>query len=415
MDVLMLYHRLPYPPNKGEKFRAYPQVVRLAAQHRVWLASFVDTEEDCNYLSELEKLCHRFEAVPLSKRVALSRGGWNILRGKTLTEGYYGSRAMWRVIQDWNLSTFFDVGFAFSSSMAPYIEDLPVGRRVLDMTDLDSHKWRDYAAKSAWPISAMFRTEARRLAERELELIRKFDLTFLSNERECNRVTNPSLRSRVETFCTPMLLETYESAWGVDRDQVVGYVGTMDYRPNVEAVLWFAEHVWPAVADRHPGAEWWIVGRNPAGAVRRLDGRQRIVVAGGVDDVRRYLKRMRVFISPVQAELGVQSKVLEALAAGRPTVVSTQAHKGIGAADGEEYVVARSADAFVHAIGELLDDHARCESLAGRAIEFIRHNYDAPVLMPRFEELLLGDAKQLKAERDRSGSVKSFRSGGGMS
>lgn len=75
MDILMLYHRLPFPPNKGEKFRAYPQVMHMAARHRVWLASFVDAAEDCQYLPKVESMCHRFAAVPLNKRLALSRGG----------------------------------------------------------------------------------------------------------------------------------------------------------------------------------------------------------------------------------------------------------------------------------------------------------------------------------------------------
>ena len=390
MDLLMLYHRMPFPPNKGEKFRSYPQVIQLAKRHRLWLACFVDDREDYRYVPDLEKLCHRFQAVPLSKHVALSRGAWNVLCGKTLTEGYYGSRAMWRVVQEWSAGRFFDVAFAFSSSMGPYIEDLPVGRRVLDMTDLDSHKWTDYAGKSNWPVSRMFHTEAQRLARRELELIRKCDLTFLSNERECDRVTDPALRTKVTTFRTPMLLETYQTTWGIHRDQIVGYVGTMDYRPNVEAVLWFAEHVWPEVAREHPQAQWWIVGRNPAREVRRLDDGSRITVTGAVEDVRNYLARMRVFVSPVRTELGVQSKVLEALAAGRPTVVSTQAHEGIKAAAGKEYLVADSPEEFCRAVGKLLDDRARCESLAAAAIEFVRSHYDAPVLMPRFEELVAG-------------------------
>ena len=390
MDLLMLYHRMPFPPNKGEKFRSYPQVIQLAKRHRLWLACFVDDREDYSYVPELEKLCHCFQAVPLSKHVALSRGAWNVLCGKTLTEGYYGSRAMWRVIHEWSAGRFFDVAFAFSSSMAAYIEDLPVGRRVLDMTDLDSAKWSTYAAGSGWPLSRMFGTEARRLAARELELIRKYDLTFLSNERECDKVSDPALRAKVTTFKTPMLLETYESTWGLDHDQVVGIVGTMDYKPNVESVRWFAENVWPALAERHTQAQWWIVGRNPTREVRLLDDGDRVRVTGSVDDVRRYLKRMRVFVSPIQAELGVQSKVLEALAAGRPTVVSRQAHEGINADDGEEYVVADGPEAFVDAIGGLLEDRPRCEQLAAAGIEFIRRKYDAPVLMPRFEELVMG-------------------------
>ncbi len=93
MDLLMLYHRMPFPPNKGEKFRSYPQVIQLAKRHRLWLACFVDDREDYHYVPDLEKLCHRYQAVPLSKHVPLSRGAWNVLCGKTLTEGYYGSRA----------------------------------------------------------------------------------------------------------------------------------------------------------------------------------------------------------------------------------------------------------------------------------------------------------------------------------
>lgn len=387
----MLYHRLPYPPNKGDKIRAYQQVAYLSERHRVWLACFVDSQEDRRHFDEVKRMCHRFAVVPLNKHTALSRGGMSVLFGKTLTEGYYGSRALWRVILDWSEQQFFDVAFAFSSSMAVYLEDYPAARRVLDMNDFDSHKWADYARKGTWPMSGVYRTESKRLAVREIELVRNYDLTLMVNPRECERLDDPQLRAKMTTFPTPMQLSNFDSVQGIHHDKIVGYLGTLDYAPNVESVLWFAQHVWRGVLDRHPDAEWWIVGRNPDKEIRKLRKQRGIKVTGEVEDILPYLARMRCFAAPVQTDIGVQTKVLEAMAAGRPVVISELGHGGIGATPGDDYLVASEPTDFVDAIDKLFGDHPLCESLGRRAVDFIRRHHDAGALMPRFERLLSGE------------------------
>ncbi|MCG3137212.1 MAG: hypothetical protein HJJLKODD_01055 [Phycisphaerae bacterium] len=371
--------------------RAWQQVRYLSERHRLWLAAFVDTEEDYQYLPQLRERCHRFEAVPLNKKLALSRGGFNLLRGRTLTEGYYGCEAMWRTVHQWvEEKIFFDAALAFSSSMAPYLEELPVGRRVLDMNDLDSEKWQRYAASTSWPMSSLFRVEADRLATRERELIAQYDLTLMVNDRECNRVTDPVLRAKVQSFHTPIDVTTYDELREVHRDKIIGYTGTMDYKPNIEAVLWFAREVWPQVKQQHADAEWWIVGRNPGRDIQNLAEDPQIKVTGAVRDIRDYLRRMRVYIAPVQTELGVQTKVLEALAAGRPVVITTQGHQGIWAEDGRDYLVADRPQPFAERVCDLLNNHARCVELSRAGVELARRNYGTDVLMPRFEELLVG-------------------------
>ncbi len=384
----MLYHRVPYPPNKGEKMRAYQQLRYIAGRHRVWLACFLDAEEDQHHLPRLEAMCHRFEAVPLNKHLALSKGGMNVLRGRTLTEGYYGHSGMWQVVQSWVDGHFFDVAFAFSSSMGVYIEELPVGRRVLDMNDFDSRKWADYATKSTWPLASLFRTEASRLALRERELISKCDMTLMVNDRECRQLGDPALAGRVRTFHTPIDVDSYERVWGVTREKVVSYVGTMNYRPNIEAVTWFADRVWPQVIERHPDAVWRIVGRRPTREVMRLSTRRGIDVVGEVDEVRDYLAATRVFVAPVQTDIGIQTKVLESLAAGRPTVITESGHLGIGAEPDRDYLVARDVSGFVNAVDRLLSDHAACCALGDSAVQFVKAHFAVPVLMPQFEALL---------------------------
>lgn len=393
----MLYPRLPFPPNKGEKTRAYQQLSYLSQRHRLWVACFIDCEEDYAYIPEVQALCHRFEAVPLNRRMALTKGGLSLLRGKTLTEGYYGSRAMWTVVTAWAEDRFFDAALAFSSSMGAYVEDLPAGRRALDLVDFDSHKWADYADKSGWPMSVMFRTEARRLALREIELIRRFDVVFVVNDRERARLHDSGLQDRLVSFPTLMHLDHYQSIRGVHTDKIVGYVGTMSYRPNVDAVLWFGERVWPKILQQHPDAEWWIVGRDPTREVRRLASTPKILVTGEVADVRQYLARMRVFVAPALADLGVQSKMLEALAAGRPVVTTPLGHEGVNGQLGRDYRVADGAEAFAATVCSLLDDHPACERLGEQARQFMRRRYNAETLMPRFQELLLGACERSEA------------------
>ncbi len=392
MDLLLLYHRLPYPPNKGEKTRAYQQVDYLSRHHRLWVACFVDDEQDWAHVPAVSEHCHEFAAVPLSRRLALSRGGFQLLRGKTMTEGYFGHRGMWRVVQDWSEKHYFDVALGFSSCMGAYLEHIPAGRRVLDLVDFDSHKWSDFAGKRNWPVSALLRTEAHRLARREVELIDRVDLALVVNDREARRVNIPRLRHKLASFPTLMDLDHYAAVRAVPPQPVIGTLGTMDYPPNVESVMWFYRQVWPEVRQRHPQAEWWIVGRRPARQVGALAAQPGITVTGDVDDVRPYLAGIRVFAAPLQSEIGIPTKVLEAMACGRAVVTTTQGHQGVQGAAQQDYQVADHPAAFAAAVCTLLDDHEACTALGRRAVAFMQQHYDVSRRMPQFEQLLLGAA-----------------------
>jgi glycosyltransferase involved in cell wall biosynthesis len=164
----------------------------------------------------------------------------------------------------------------------------------------------------------------------------------------------------------------------------------MDYPPNIEAVRWFGESIWPLIRQRRPDAEWWIVGRSPTRAVRELDNGRNIRVTGTVPDVEPYLERMRVSVAPLRLARGVQTKVLTAMAAGRPCVVTSCVAGGIEAEPDREVLVADSPAAFAEAVTGLLNDRQRAEriGLAGR--QFVNRRYHPSRGLEQLEQLLTG-------------------------
>ncbi len=156
MNILFLAHRIPYPPNKGDKLRSYHMLEHLASRHSVWCAAFVDDDRDWPHLDRLQAMCENVHLVPLQRRRSLFLGAIRLLGGGTITEGcYYRSNGdMTRCLSEWSEQVRFDAVVAFSSSMARYGLAVNAPRRVLDLCDLDSAKWMECAAHAFGPIKS---------------------------------------------------------------------------------------------------------------------------------------------------------------------------------------------------------------------------------------------------------------------
>lgn len=388
MNILYLVHRIPLPPDKGDKLRSFRQFEHLTRRHRVWCACFVDTPSDTQYVKPLRGYCKDVAAIRLKRAPAMLRGVAGLARGKTLTESFYSHAAMRAALRKWCDSIQFDVVVAFSSSMAPYALEVPAARRVLDLCDLDSRKWLDYAAVSHGPARWLYRTEGHRLALKERAWLNAFDATFVITESEAaplqgaappgklhiigNGVSLPDPSgngSRIGNWGLPI------GDWGlgysgaptdhrqstIDNPQsaipnrksvresslrsTVGFVGVMDYRPNVDAVCWFVSNCWREIRAACPEAVFRIVGRSPTQRVHKLANVPGVQVVGGVEDVTSEVRRFDVSVAPMRIARGLQNKVLEAMAVARPVVLTSKAAEGIAAGHDEEYLVAdRPAD-----------------------------------------------------------------------
>jgi sugar transferase (PEP-CTERM/EpsH1 system associated) len=213
-------------------------------------------------------------------------------------------------------------------AMEPPLDRFPF---VLDMVDVDSEKWKSLAERSTPPRSTIYRREARTLAafERAASERARAVLVISEQERDALRAIAPGADIRV----VPNGVEVEHFAPPPDappREPTVVFCGVMDYAPNVEGVLWFAEQVWPRVRAARADARFLIVGANPTPAIRALaTADPSIEVTGRVDDVRPYLWRAAVSVAPLHVARGTQNKVLESLAAGVPAVITAAVAAGL--------------------------------------------------------------------------------------
>ncbi len=407
MKLLVLIHRLPCPADGGSKLRAAAQLRYLAPRHDVWCAGFLDARpargakpEVRKALTKLRSCCREVAPIPLRPPIARARAFASLLAGGTGTEGYFASRALKRRVMRWGEEIGFDAVLAFSSSMAPLALEVPAARRVLDLDDLDSIKWAQSVQYARPPMKWIYRIEARRLARRERDWLATFDASVLISEREAALISDPSLRRRVHVIGPSIPVNVARvgvRAAGagfkpspLPPEPIVGFVGAMDYPPNVDAACWFAESIWPRVRARRPDAKCWLVGRSPVRAVRRLDNGESIHVTGTVPAVEPYLERIRVSVAPLRLARGVQIKVLEALTAGRPCVVTPCVAEAIGARAGRDLLAAESPASFADAVVDLLDDRSRAEAIGRAGREFVCNRHRPEEGLRRLEELLCG-------------------------
>ncbi len=353
--LLFLAHRIPYPPNKGDKIRSFHLLRHLAERYAVHLGAFVDDPDDWQHAPQLQTWCASVKLVPLKPLRARLGSLSGLLSGDALTLPYYRSAALKRWADGLAHDGAVTRGLAFSSAMAQFMPKLPV--RVLDMVDVDSDKWTQYAPTRRWPMSWVYAREGRRLADWETRVAADFDATLLVSDDEAKllRARVPAVRDRIGAFENGVDADyfsperTYPDPYPAGIRGIV-FTGAMDYWPNVDAVSWFAERIFPAVREAVPAAQFTVVGSRPAEAVMRLARQPGVVVTGGVPDVRPYLAHAACAVAPLRIARGVQNKVLEAMAMACPVVASPQAAEGIRAEAGRDYWRAPDEAAFAAAV-----------------------------------------------------------------
>ncbi|MYM28227.1 TIGR03087 family PEP-CTERM/XrtA system glycosyltransferase [Duganella sp. CY15W] len=358
-DLLFLSHRLPFPPNKGEKIRAYHALRYLQQHFRVHLGTFIDHEADADYTQQLAADCASSCFVRMPPHWARLSGLSALLRDEALSLPYFRRTMLQRWVNKTLTQHHVSVCLAYSGPMAQYIPFSTAHGplwRVLDLVDVDSEKWHSYADKQPWPLSGLYRREGRLLLEFERRAATEFDRTLLVSpaEAELFKRRAPESAHKVDYYCNgvdssyfcphPSHVSPFSHAF------TIVFTGTMDYEPNIDAVSWFAERVMPTLRSQHPELEFHIVGSRPTAQVRELQRMPGIHVSGTVPDVRPYLQHASLVVAPLRIARGLQNKVLEAMAMQKIVVASPQALEGIQAEHGKEVICANGGAEFISAI-----------------------------------------------------------------
>ena len=394
--ILFLTHRLPYPPNKGDKVRSYHLLKHLAARHKVFLGTFIDDPHDATYVDRVEQYCAEVCVVRLEPRAAQLRSLSGFVRGEALTLPYYRDRTLRTWVRSTIAEQRIDTAVVFSSSMAQYVSGIPDLRVLIDFVDADSAKWSDYATARAWPMSWIYRREGKRLLAHERAVAARSVRCFFVTDAEAElfRAQAPECAGRVSTMCNGVDAayfspdHVHESPYSGD-ELPIAFTGAMDYWPNVDAACWFASDVLPRLRARWPGLRFYVVGMRPAPSVQALAG-EGVVVTGTVPDVRPYLQHAAVVVTPLRVARGIQNKVLEAMAMSRPVVASRACAGAIEGASAQELVTAADAGEFVDRIDALLREPERAATMGEAARRLVLQRYSWVAHLSRIDPYLHG-------------------------
>jgi len=395
--LLFLCHRIPYPPNKGDKIRSWHALEFLSRYYRVFLGTFIDDPDDWKYVQTLQHTCEACFFVPLSPGNAKFRSLGGLATGQPLSLNYYFSRPMQSWVNEIIGAHQIARAFIFSSPMAQYLStgNNALSRRVIDFVDIDSDKWRQYAERKTWPISWLYRREAHRLLNFEKLVSRIFDASLFVSRAEADLYIKfvPESQEKVHFYNNGVDRDYFspyidlKTPYSVD-EQVLVFTGAMDYWPNVDAVVWFANHIFPKILDKVPQARFYVVGGKPVDIVMKLQNLPGIRVTGRVSDVRPYLKYAVAAVAPMRVARGIQNKVLEAMAMCKPVMVSPQGLEGIEAEPGKEVLLANNEEDFVRYSREIADGNYSDMGAAARKKVIDEFNWEKNLqqLLEVFEE-----------------------------
>lgn len=353
-ELLYLVHRIPYPPNKGDKIRSFHLLKHLAQSYKVHVGAFVDDPDDWQYAEALAQLAGgEVKLLPLNPRLATLKSAIGLLSGSPLSKPYYRDRRMQLWVDAMLTTRPIARALVYSSSMAQYLMKHHAIRRVIDFVDIDSDKWRQYAGKKSWPMRWVYQREAHTLFNYERHVTHEFAAAAFVSDAEAAlfKKLAPDCADKVFGFSNGVDADYFSpdqalvSPFSIDECAIV-FTGAMDYWANVDAVMWFAREIFPSIKRAHPTAHFYIVGSRPTAEVQALVRESGVHVTGAVPDTRPYIAHATVAVAPLRIARGIQNKVLEAMAMAKPTVVSEQALEGIAATPGKEILLATDAAGF---------------------------------------------------------------------
>ena len=408
-NLLFLAHRIPYPPNKGDKVRSFNLLKRLSPLFRIHLGAFVDDRGDLQHIPMLQALCEEVFAVPVHPRWRKFAGLAGLISGEALSLPYYRHSAMYRWVRRKLSAGRMDAVLVYSSPMAQYVlgDNAQGIRSVVDFVDVDSEKWRQYGEAHHWPMSWLYAREAKCLLRFERAAAARADVSvFVSRaEAELFQRLAPEVAGRVTHVANGVDTDffnpdaVYPNPFRHDERPLV-FTGAMDYWANVDAVSWFAREIFPAVRTRIPQARFWIVGARPTDDVRRLARLDGVHVTGTVEDVRPYLAHAVAGVATLRVARGIQNKVLEAMAMAKPVVATKAAMDGIGIESEYRDLIADDPAGITElAVKILRDGDKRQLGTWGR--NFVLTHYSWAENLSRVEKLLdNGDAREKSVSMD---------------
>ncbi len=410
MNILYICHRIPFPPNKGDKIRSFNEIKYLSRFHDIDLAALVDNPDDFQYKKSLEKYCKNVSLFPINPVWDKIKSLFFILWGKPLSVGYFYSIRMQKTINRWLHENSYDAVVCFSSPMAEYLFASPAWKTrfgnkchgmkkqrpglIMDFCDVDSDKWRMYSLQSAFPFNLIYGLEYKLLLKYEKKVNKIFDWSVFVSIREADlfyklypgagkvRVVSNGVDHRYFSPSPKKLPALSEEG------PVLVFTGAMDYHANVDGVLWFCHEIFPAIREKYDNIMFYIVGSNPDSKVRDLKRIKGVRVTGFVKDIRPYYEMADICVIPLRIARGVQNKVLEAMSMGKAVVTTSTVVKGINSGYEHSLLIADTSKDFIAHVLKLLANDSLRQKSGKNARNYVTGTYSWEINMKKLDDLI---------------------------
>lgn len=394
--LLYLVHRIPYPPDKGDKIRSYHLLTHLLKKYSVYLGAFIDDDVDWQHEKKLQEMCAQVFLQDLNPFKSKIKSMAGFLTNKALTLPYYADGAMQRWVNNVIEQNNIRQVVVYSSAMAQYIdhENKNSINRIVDFVDVDSDKWRQYSEKKSWPMSWIYKREARCLFDYEIHIAKAFDASLFVSQTESDhfqRLAGVPLEkvnyyfNGVDTeYFSPV--HEYTNPFKTHEKAIV-FTGAMDYWANIDAVIWFSREIFPFLYAQDNQVRFYIVGARPSAEVKALSQLQGVVVTGRVPDVRPYLAHSCFAVAPMRIARGIQNKVLEAMSMRCRVLLTPQGAEGIAARSGSEWLEADSVSSMRSQASNLLECNA-FEGMGEKARDFVLSHFNWDANLSRIDQYL---------------------------
>jgi len=387
--ILYVCHRFPFPPRRGGKIRPFNMIRHLTASgHQVTVASLARSAQEAEEGRGIAAHCARYEVAEVRGLAQLARMVVRLPTPTPSSMGYFYSPVLAQRIRGLLEREAFDLIFVHCSSAAQYVAGVRAIPKILDFGDMDSQKWLEYARYKAFPLSAGYWLEGKKLEREERRLAKRFDMCTATTRAEWETLERYETGTPTDWFPNGVDSDYFCPAEEPYDPDTISFVGRMDYYPNEQCMLDFCRNVFPLLRQRRPNLRLTIVGADPVPSVMNLARLPGVTVTGSVPDVRPYVRRSAAMIAPLNIARGTQNKILEAMAMGVPVVTSPAAAGGVDAVRHDHLLVADAhAEQYAALLRLLEDPRERTRlALAGRARVLSNHAW--PASMRRLDGII---------------------------
>jgi sugar transferase (PEP-CTERM/EpsH1 system associated) len=389
MRILCLTSRLPYPPDRGDRLRAYHLLEHLSAEHELYLASFIAGESQREFVEPLRAFCSEVRVLPMSPWQSVLTVAANLWRPDPLQALYYWSAAMARLVEEVLASTPFDAAYVHLFRMAPYVADHPELYRIVDLTDVISREVGTSLPYRGPASRLLYSFEQPRIERFERWVADAFDETWLISEADRQLLAEACPAANIQVVPNGVDPDMLFPTGQPERANSLIFVGHLRVFHNVDAATYLVQQVMPLVREHVPDCTLEIVGADPDASVLRLENEPSVTVTGFVQDLNDHLNRASVFVAPLRFAAGVQNKVLEAMAAARPVVTTTIVNDGLGGQPGRDLLIGDDAESMAAQIIALLRDSNLRSRIGQAGCKFVSDNYSWTRAMDRMRAVEL--------------------------